>query len=192
MEFKLKKNSAPSLKTTTINFVSNKKQEGNKKTIAGFLVFVLLMIPFIKFGVLDQLSKLNEAENNYRFYEDEKTALLAKLANYTDVKKEYDSMVGTYLSETEKANEDRLEIIDMVEEDIMEYVDITSLSIVNNSVTVQTGLTSMSTVSNIVKILNDDERNSFVGVTTAKSSDPNEERVSAQIKITYRGVLKDE
>ena len=67
------------------------------------------------------------------------------------------------------------------------YADIKSISISGNRIRISTGVTTLNTVSEIVKILDEDTRNASVTVKSTKADSTYSERVTAEIEILYSG-----
>ena len=110
-----------------------------------------------------------------------------QLKDYSEVEATYNEMVGTFLTDTELSYLNRSAIIDMIKDDVMNYVDVKSWNISNNTIRITTGNTTMDTVSKIVNVLNTDSRNSYVNVTTTKAEKDSNDYVVANIVVTYSG-----
>ena len=170
----------------SMNFVKYDRSTANKKAVIIFVVFLLALSLFIKFGVVDQISRVSAAENEYNTLQSQLDAYDSAMSDYDDVKKEYDEKVGSFMSDSEIASEDRDGIFTMIDEDIAPSVAVKAVSIKNNQVSVTTDSTSLSTVSSIITILQNDSRNTYVTVTTtAASSDSSGDTVIADFEITY-------
>lgn len=173
---------------TYINLVSNEQAEQDKKAIGWFLVFLVFLGFFVKFGVYDQLDKLNQAEAEYNLMQSQLAQAQAANADYADIKAQYDKVTDWYMTEEEKMELDKNNVFDMLEEDLMPYVELQSAAISGSTITVQTGVTDLDTVSTFLSKLQADKRNSFVTVTTAAASterDPSSNLVTASVVITY-------
>ena len=62
-EIKLKKDKYPTKRT--MNFVEDNESASNRKTIIIFVVFMIFLGLFTKFGVIDFLNKTNQLEADY-------------------------------------------------------------------------------------------------------------------------------
>ena len=183
--FKSNKTSYPT--KTTINFISNKQAKNDKIALIIFAIFMLCLAVFVKLAVLNPLSKINQAERNYRIMEAQLDTYRDQLKDYNEVEAKYNELVGSFLTDTELSYLNRLAIIDMIEDDIMKFVDVKSWAISNNTIRITTGNTTMDTVSKIVNVLNTDSRNSYVNVTTTKAEKNANDYVVANIVVTYSG-----
>ena len=94
------------------------------------------------------------------------------------------------MTDSEKAEVDKINVFRMLEDDMMPYVSIRSVQIAGKTVSVQTGITDLHTVSSFLSALQNDSRNTFVTVTTASASNGRAETkndVRASVIITYGG-----
>ena len=173
-----------------LNLVQDDSKEKNKKTILYVLLGVLVFAIFVKFGILDQLSKVQAAKSAFSEKEAELTIIQAKNQEYDEIKKEYDKLTEWYMTEAEKAEIDKINVFKMMEEDIFEFTGINSIKTEGNTVTVQTEITNLKTVSDFLTKLQADSRNGFVTVTTANANNGKDERTNniiATLLITYEG-----
>lgn len=188
LSFKKKENKVNYPTKTTINFISNQQQKNDRRAIIGFIIFLLFLAVFVKFAVLDPLNKVNKAEGVYRSMESQLNSYKTALADYDDVQNRYNELVGSFMTESETSYLDRIDIIKMVEEDVMKYVEVRSIAISGNTVRVSTDTSTMDNISNIVNILLNDSRNSYVTVTTAQANKDVKDMVYANLVIVYSGV----
>lgn len=183
-EIKLTKDVYPSKRS--MNFISDNEAKYNKISLIVFIVFILGLLAFTKFGVLDTLSKTNALESNYSSYQSTIDSLNEQLANYDEINTKYNELVGDFLTESEANSLNRMDIIDMLDEDVMPYVDITNFSVSGNQISVYTGVTDLNTVSKVLGILQNDDRTSYVTISRTLADSDNNEKVTADIEITYK------
>lgn len=169
---------------TSMNFVSDEQAKTNRKALIGFVIFLVLLVPFTYFGVISMIQKVSDAEAKYNTLQAQVTALNETTADYAEVKEKYDAITGSYMTTEELANMNRLDILTMIEEDIKPSITVTSISISGSKVSIQSGSTNLATVSDVIVKLQADKRNQYVTVTTTSaSSDKNS--VIASFEITY-------
>lgn len=183
-EIKLGKDVYPSKKT--MNFIVDENAKKNKASIILFCIFLVGLVFFTKFGVIDSLTKTSSLENNYKSYENEINALQAELSDYDEVEEKYNELVGDFLTDEEVNSLNRTDIIDMIDDDILPYVDVTNISISGNEVSVYTGVTDLNTVSKVLSVLQNDERTEYVTVSRTLADSSNTDLVTADIEITYK------
>ena len=174
---------------TTINLVRYETEKNNLKDILVILLIVVGLAAFGKFAVYDQLTALNEAQRQYGIVQEQLTALRQANANFDEIKAKYDEVTDWYMTADEKAIIDKIAVLEMLEEDLMPYVEILRVQVSGTTVTVATGETDLATVSTFLLKLQRDERNSTATVTTtsAASSVDGEERVTAAVIINFIG-----
>jgi ribosomal protein S7 len=87
-----------------------------------------------------------------------------------------------------------VDVLDMLEADVMPFVDVKSIKVSDNTVTVTTDVTDMQVVSKILYNLQMDKRNLSATVTTtaAAKSEVSGEMVTAAIIIQYTGETKED
>lgn len=169
-----------------INFISNQQEKTNRKAIIFFLIFLVLLVPFTYYGVYGMIDKVNKAEAQYQQIEEQINTYNEQTADYATVKEKYDAVVGSFLTDDEKACADRMAIYTMVDEDIAPSASIQSVAINGAQITVVTGTTDLLTPSKILAALQSDKRNSYVTVTTTNdSTSASESKVVATFEITY-------
>ena len=173
---------------TAINFIRNEKSVSNKKALIGFAVFLLLLGLFVKFMVIDPLNRVAEAERAYNMMDAQLDVYRQQLSNYNEVQEEYNDLVGSYLNENELSYQDRIKILDMISKDIAAYVDVRSIAISGNTVRVSTATTTLGRVSEIVQVLLNDSRNSYVTVKTTQTDSKNSDIVEADLVVVFSGV----
>ena len=182
-----KKKSNPFPSKTSINFISNAQERKNKIALILFPIFLVVLALFVYFCVIGPLNKVNEAQSKYNAIARQNEEYKNALKNYSEVQREYNELTGNFLNENESAYFDRTEIIDMVEEDVLSSVSLSSLQINGNVIKITTGPTTMNDISNVVKVLLSDSRVADVTPKTAKASEDGSV-ITAILEIVYGGV----
>ena len=173
-----------------INLYKDETKGKSKYSFIALGVFIVFLALFAKFGIYDQVEKVNAASRAYNKAMDELLAVQQSNKEYEEVKKMYDEVTDWYMSEEEQKEVDKINVFRMLEDDMMPYVGIKSVQISGNKVAVQTGVTTLDVVSKFVEILQNDERNGFVTVTTANASNGKDQvtnDITANIQIVYVG-----
>ena len=183
-EVKLKKVTYPTKKT--MNFVEDVEAKNNKKSLILFGVFLVLLVLFTKFGVIDTLTKINKLESTYNASMEQINILNEELKDYDAVEDKYNSLVGSFLSDSEKYCLNRPDILKMIDEDVLPYVSITNITISGERINVYTSLTDLNTVSKVVAILQNDEKTTYVTVSSTVADSDDSGKVSATIEITCK------
>ncbi len=178
-----KKESFPSKKT--MNFVSDKQAKTNKLSIVLFVIFIVLLLIFTKFFVVDSISKTNDLISAYNANQSQLDALNEQLSDYEEIETKYNELVGVFLNDDEKNCLNRTDIIKLLDDDVLPYVDITNYTISSNQVNVYTGVSSLSTISNVLDILQKDDRTHYVTINRTVADSEDNSLVSAEILITF-------
>ena len=178
----LKKNTYPSKKT--MNFVENNEAKNNRTALIVFGVFLVFLVLFTKFGVIDRISETNALMSQYQTNSKQLDALKEELKDYDAIEEKYNALVGSFLSEGERNCLNRTALLKMVDEDILPQVSVANISISDNKMSVYTSLTDLNTISRVVDILQKDERTSYVTVSSTVSDSEDSSKVSATIEIT--------
>ena len=187
ISLKSKKTSYPT--KTSMNFIVEDVSENKSFLFICFGIFLVCLALFTKFFVIDPLSKVSKLESNYNAIQSEITEIQSNTSDFNEVKAKYNDLVGSFLTEEEKNSLNRTDVIDMIDQDIRSYVDVTSIRISGNQISVYTSDTDLSTISNVLNILQNDERNEYVTVSTTSSSSGDSSTVTADIEITYQSVV---
>jgi Tfp pilus assembly protein PilN len=186
ISFGKKKNNTAWPTKTSINFIHDVKGENNRKAITGFVLFLGLLAIFTYFGVFRLLQRADAAQSAYRQMQSQIDELNASTADYEQVQAQYDEIVGSFLTDEEAASLNRTEMLNMIEEDIVPSIGVNSIRISGSSISVSTGQTDLSTVSNVIARLQADTRNAYVTVTTTAAADSDaNDLVTADFEITY-------
>ncbi len=182
-DIKINKDVYPSKKT--MNFISDKQSKTNKLSIVIFVVFMVLLLIFTKFFVIDTVSKTNDLISAYNANKSELNSLNEKLNDYEEVEEKYNELVGVFLNDDEKNCLNRTDIIKLLDDDVLPYVEITNFTISSNSVNVYTGVCSLNTISNVLSILQNDDRTHYVTINRTVADSEDNSLVSAEILITF-------
>ncbi len=182
-DIKINKDVYPSKKT--MNFISDKQSKTNKLSIVIFVFFMILLLIFTKFFVIDTVSKTNDLISAYNANKSELNSLNEKLSDYEQVEEKYNELVGVFLNDDEKNCLNRTDIIKLLDDDVLPYVEITNFTISSNSVNVYTGVCSLNTISNVLSILQNDDRTHYVTINRTVADSEDNSLVSAEILITF-------
>ncbi len=175
--------SYPSKKT--INFVSDNTKKYNKISLIGFVVFLIALIIFTKFGVVDTLSKISTLESNYNSTISLINEYNTKLESYSEIEEKYNNLVGTYLSESEQLSTSRVEIINMINADFDGFNNIINYTIDGQNVIVYTSAMSLADVSKYLNVLQNDNRILYATCKRTIYDDDNNKLVHGEFEIIY-------
>ena len=171
-----------------INFIKDEKKKSDGKALLVFTLFMALLLVFIYFGVIRQLQKIDEAEKAYNEANSELADWQEKSKELSDVEEEYNSRIEMYYTEEEVNYSNRKEIIDLISEDVLPYLDDVSVNVSSdNQISIYANQADFSTVSQVLDILKADDRIYYVNVTTSnqESTETSGYTVDAQYVITW-------
>ncbi len=161
---------------------------GKQGQVAIFFVFLIVLGLFTKFAVIDRIDEAEKAKNEYIRTEEQIKQLTDRVKNYNEVQQVYRQYDDSFLSESEKIEIDRLEIIDMIEQCVKDEAQIKEIRISSNQVSIVLEETRLSYVSEIVARFQEDERTSYVTVSTAGTGNVKDESqiVSADVMVQLK------
>lgn len=176
----------------TMNF-AYRKSPVNVKKLGIVLAIILVVVGlFSKFAIFDQLAKKNaalDARNSSQ-------AILAGqkigMSSYKELKEEYDRYSEARMNENERYLVDRIQVFDMIRDEVMPECIVDSVSLHNNELTLGiSGLTLME-VSELTEHLKELEIVTQVELRNAYSQDSDIASMSIIIKLQKEGVVVEE
>lgn len=171
-----------------INFIKDEKKKSDGKALLVFTLFMALLLVFIYFGVIRQLQKIDAAEKAYNEANSELADWQEKADELSEVEEEYNSRIEMYYTDEEVDYSNRKEIIDLISEDVLPYLDDVSVDVSSdNQISIYANQADFSTVSQVLDILKADDRIYYVNVTTSnqESTETSGYTVDAQYVITW-------
>lgn len=172
---------------TSINLVMREEEAGNPKIqLTVFFVFLVFLAVFVKFGVIDQISRANEAESAYYAMQLQIDEYNRQTEDYDEVLKQYSHYSSGYLTEEEKLILDRMDVFQVLDKCVIPFVDVASVNMTGSNVNLTLAETTLQTVSTVVSELQSDEKVAFVTVSTAStnsSSENSSQMVTANMVI---------
>jgi hypothetical protein len=170
---------------TSINllYVEDRSRQ-NKTAIALFAVYLVLLFFFTRFGVIGQLQRISAMESEYSTLQSQVDALKNSNAGYDAVRAEYSHYGNGYLNDDEKAQQDRMKILDVIEDKLLPSDALQDITITQNTATLTINSEKLKNVSEIVADLESDPIVSYVTVT---QSTGNAQQASADPKAASDG-----
>ena len=151
-----------------INILDGMKSDENRTLeILFFIVFLIALAAFTKFGVIDKISEASAAEAAYNDMQRQITELKEQNADYEEVKKDYSHYGMGYLDDSEILLVDREDVLDLLDKYVLKNADIKTLNVTDNTVTLTVEKTRLNAISSIVKELEADPDVAFVTVNVA-------------------------
>ena len=140
---------------TTINMAMKEKSPVNIRTLViGIAAIVVLVICAAKFGAIDQLSRLSEAENDYNRMNSANEAMLNQLSDYDDVVKEYRLYSTDWMEDYgSDSTVSRQDVLDMVEQYLMPEGKVLGVNISGDVAVIRMSGMTLNQISQIFEEL---------------------------------------
>ena len=188
----IRKSEYPSKKTVNL-IIHEKTMSSPSRAIPAFVVFLVLLACFVKFGVMKPLEGMYAAQASLGQVQSELSAYVQYNEDYDEVKERYSRYFNEYLDEDEAVLQDRMGIMDLFEERVLSQADIESISIRGNICRLVITELPLYRVSSIVADLEESPLVQYISVSTASTEKRDDEviqpqqRVSADLTITLTG-----
>ena len=189
----IRKNEYPSKKTVNL-IIHEKTISSPTRAIPVFLGFLAVLALFVKFGVMVPLDRMYAAQAALGQVQSELDGYIQYNRDYDEVRERYSRYFSDYLNEDEAVLQDRLEVLNLLEERVMNRADIESISIRGNVCRMVITELPLYQVSAIVEDLEESPLVQYISVSTAsteKRSDDeaaqSQQSVSADLTITLTG-----
>ena len=152
---------------------------GNPVTAAIAAVILAVLIGlFAKFGVIDQLARVSEAQGRLATAQAELSMYEAQLTDYDAVAAEYESYTSQLNSSDVSAND----VLDLIEDYVMVYATVTSTNLQENVLALSLRDVPLDMVGTIAQGVKTHPLVKSVSVSTA-STEENVDTVTAQMTI---------
>lgn len=172
-------------KKKTINFVVDNTEKYNKISLVCFGLFLIVLVLFTKFAVIDTLSAINKMESEYNSYLSQIEAYNAKMSDYDEVEARYNDLVDDYLTNTEQVSTSRMLIINMIKKDFGGFNHIINYTIDGENVIAYTTAMSLKELTNILETLQNDPNVSFATCKKTIYDDKDSSLVHGEFEIIY-------
>lgn len=169
---------------TTINLLYREPDENRKFTLILFGVFLIFLILFTKFLVIDQLQRVNRAEARYNQLKSDISQLKEENQVYEKVQREYSRYGNAALTEKEAEWQDRMDMMDTLYRVVPDTTDIAGISIEGNRAELTLDRVRLKEVSTVVASLENDPIVSYVSVSTAAKNGGT--AVTATVSVNFK------
>ena len=148
-------------------YIVERHTKQNTIALCLFGVYLVCLYLFVQFAVIDQLQKVDQLEQQYNNTEQAYEALSEQNSDYDKVLQEYSHYGNGYLNDDEKALQDRMEILKIAEDQILDKDALESITISGNQATLTINSQKLSNVSSLAADLEDYDIVSYVTVDTS-------------------------
>ncbi len=155
---------------TTLNLgVKPKSINSPSRAIPVFLVIMLVVAAFGKFGVSDRLKSADQAEAKAASAEASLAAIRAETADYESVRAEYDRRVFPELMVSEAISTDAMDILQLIEGKLMSSARVHSFAVQEPVINLQLSGITLDQASQLVRSLEGSPLVNSVMIYTADS-----------------------
>lgn len=159
-------------KKTSVNLCiveSHLKQ--NIISLLVFAAFMCVVLVFVRIFVMGQYAEVDKMEQEYNSRQQELTDLKTSNSNYEEVRAEYSHYGNGYLNDEETIEQDRLEILKVVEDKLLPAGALENISIDGNTATLTINNKKLANVSDIVASLEENDIVEYATVTNSATED---------------------
>ena len=170
-----------------------KEHTGNSpsRVLPLFIALAVIVLLFARFAVIGPLMKVGEADRAAVQAEDNLAAVQAYTADYDAVSAEYARYSDGGLTADEIALVDRLDILSLVEDELMTYGRVESMTALQNTLTIKISDITLEDVSGIILNLGKNKLVSGVNVSNVGTIDNSASAsVTMTITLTNGGAAK--
>ena len=186
----VRKNEYPSKQTVNLVF-RERSINSPSRAIPAFLLFLVFLALFVRFGVQGQLQKMTSAQASLEKVQADLSGLVEYNRDYEAVREQYSQYFNDYLNEDEAVQRDRLDVLTLLEECVMNQADLSSISIQGNICRISITDVPLNTISGIVADLESNPQVQYISVATAATENNEEvqdrQNVTANVTITLTG-----
>ena len=186
----VRKNEYPSKQTVNLVF-RERSINSPSRAIPAFLLFLVFLALFVRFGVQGQLQKMTSAQALLEKVQADLNGLVEYNRDYETVREQYSQYFNDYLNEDEAVLRDRLDVLTLLEECVMKQADLSSISVQGNICRISITDVPLNTISGIVADLERNPQVQYISVATAATENNEEgqdrQNVTANVTITLTG-----
>ena len=186
----VRKNEYPSKQTVNLVF-RERSINSPSRAIPAFLLFLVFLALFVRFGVQGQLQKMTSAQALLEKVQADLNGLVEYNRDYETVREQYSQYFNDYLNEDEAVLRDRLDVLTLLEECVMNQADLSSISVQGNICRISITDVPLNSISGIVADLERNPQVQYISVATAATENNEEgqdrQNVTANVTITLTG-----
>lgn len=186
----VRKNEYPSKQTVNLVF-RERSINSPSRAIPAFLLFLVFLAFFVRFGVQGQLQKMTSAQASLEKVQADLSGLMEYNRDYETVREQYSQYFNDYLNEDEAVLRDRLDVLTLLEECVMNQADLSSISVQGNICRISITDVPLNTISGIVADLESNPQVQYISVATAATENNEDgqdrQNVTANVTITLTG-----
>ena len=157
-------------KKTSINLLRVESHvKENLFSIVVLLIFMTAVLFAVKHFVIGGYAEVDRMESYYNSEQSILDAMKDKNAEYSEVRAQYSHYGNGYLNEDEAAEQDRIKILDVVEQKLLSEGALENISITGNTATLTINNRKLGNVSDISAALEENDIVKYVTVTNSET-----------------------
>lgn len=190
MELLKKTAAGRAAKIPTKRTVNLAKRESHKRDMitltTGTFVIIVLCFCVAKFGVIDQLARLSAAERAYNEVHTQYVEMQQAVAEYPEVEREYHTYSRKWMTEDESVavSVDRLDVLTLIEEHMMNVGNVENASISGDLVLVNMNGMNLEEISLMLADLSRQDIVAATALTIASTTRTANEDVDFSVTVT--------
>ena len=167
----------------TMNFVHHKKEFNVMKVVPVVAVLAAALSVFVRVGFLDMLDQKTIAYRNLASKQERLAAINTRLVDYEELASQYGRYSYGWMSEAEISLVNRLDVLNLVEQEITPYATLENFAVNNNVLTLNIHGITLENASAMVNRL---EQSPFVinaTIYSANAADGQEASIFLSINL---------
>lgn len=177
------------------------QENHTKENVIALILFGIYLVGlafFAKYGVIDQIAKINRYETNYNNTEQLLTTMQEQNSDYDAVLAEYSHYGNGYLSDDEKTLQDREDILNVLEKELISNGALQNVSITGNTASLTFDSGKLKNVSELIQQIDTYDIVSYASVSTSsttgqqvQTADGQTQNTQGQVSTTMTIVFND-
>lgn len=153
---------------TSINlFIIENRKRKNVIAILCFAAFMTAVALFTKFVIYEDINEINRLETAYNQRLSEISRMRAETTDYERIRAEYSRYGNGYLNDEEKAEQDRMAVLDVIENELRPKEALIAIKISGNDAVLTINTLKLANVSEVVQNLEHQDIVEYVTVSNA-------------------------
>ena len=187
----IRKNEYPSKQTVNLVF-KERSINSPSRAIPAFVLFLVFLSLFIRFGVQGQLQKMEAAESALRRAQSDLNGYMEYNSDYDEIKEQYSQYFNDYLNEDEAVLQDRMKVLELLEQCVMTRADMSNIAIQGNVCRVSITDVPLNTISDIVATLEGNPQVQYISVVTAGTENGDNAQIGQNVTANVTITLTEE
>ena len=187
----IRKNEYPSKQTVNLVF-KERSINSPSRAIPAFALFLVFLTLFIRFGVQGQLQKMEAAESALRRAQSDLNGYMEYNSDYDEIKEQYSQYFNDYLNEDEAVLQDRMKVLELLEQCVMTRADMSNIAIQGNVCRVSITDVPLNTISDIVATLEGNPQVRYISVVTAGTENGDDAQIGQNVTANVTITLTEE